>query len=169
METLAAIRSRRSIRSYKSDPVEKDKILTLVEAAMYAPSACNQQEWQFIIIDERRILDEIPTFHPYSKMLLEAPLAIAVCADHRLETMKGFWQQDCAAATQNLLLASRDLGLGSCWLAMYPNEGRVKKMRELLQLPENITPLNVIALGYPNEEKTASQRYKPERVHWNKW
>lgn len=169
METMAAIRSRRSIRVFKEDEVEKDKILTLVEAGMYAPTACDQQEWQFIVLDDRQVLDAIPMFHPYSQMLHQAPLAIVVCADRRLETLEGYWVQDCAAATQNILLAARDVGLGSCWLAIYPEEDRVQKMRELLQLPAEVTPLNVIAVGYADEEKEPVQRYKPERVHWNKW
>lgn len=167
MEAMEAILSRRSIRKYTSQPVPEELVNKLLEAAMAAPSAHNRQPWHFVVINERKILDEVPEFHIYSQMLSEAPLAIAVCAD--VELSGQFWQHDCSAATQNILLAAHALGLGAVWLSSYPVEERYKGLQRLLNLPENVIPLSLISIGYPAEQKPPSNRYNPERVHKNGW
>jgi nitroreductase len=169
METIQTIRTRRSIRAFKPEPVPNETIQTILEAAMFAPSACNAQPWHFIVIDDRHLLDTIPTFHPYSKMLKEASLAVVVCADPRLEVVSGYWVQDCSAATQNLLLAIHDCGLGGVWLGVYPDQERVKKVQNLLNMPEEIIPLCVVAAGWPAEEKAKEERFNLKRVHHNGW
>ena len=169
MDAMEAILSRRSIRRYTSKPVPEELIKELLEAAMSAPSASNQQPWQFVIIDDRRILDEIPKFHPYAHMLKEASWAIAVCGDQSLATMSGYWVQDCSAATQNILIAANAKGLGAVWLGVYPREERAKTAQKLLGLPEHVVPLCFISIGYPAEEKPPSNRYDESRVHHNKW
>ena len=125
MEALQAILSRRSIRLYTSEPVKAELVDELLHAAMSAPSAGNQQPWQFVIITERQKLDVIPTFHPYAGMVKLATVAVLVCGDTRLDKNKGYWVQDCSAATQNLLLAAHAHGLRLCegrqiadWLAL---------------------------------------------------
>ena len=169
MDAMEAILSRRSIRRYTSKPVPEELIKELLEAAMSAPSASNQQPWQFVIIDDRRILDEIPKFHPYAHMLKEASWAIAVCGDQSLATMSGYWVQDCSAATQNILIAANAKGLGAVWLGVYPREERAKTAQKLLGLPEHVVPLCFISIGYPAEEKPPSNRYDESRVHRNRW
>jgi len=166
---MEAILSRRSIRRYTGEPVPEELIKELLEAAMSAPSASNQQPWQFVIIDDRRILDEIPKFHPYAHMLKEASWAIAVCGDLDLVSMNGYWIQDCSAATQNILIAAHARGLGAVWLGVYPREERVKTVQKLLGLPEHVIPLCFISVGYPAESKPPSNRYNESRVHHNQW
>ena len=168
MDAMEAILSRRSIRRYTDKPVPEELIKQLLVAAMSAPSANNQQPWQFVIIDDRRILDEIPRFHPYSHMLREASWAIAVCGDNDL-ALSGYWVQDCSAATQNILLAAHALGLGAVWLGVHPNEKREKEVQKLLGLPEHVKPLCLISIGYPAEKKSPSNRYNESRVHHNRW
>ena len=169
MEAMEAILSRRSIRRYTGEPVPKEVIIELMEAAMSAPSASNEQPWQFVIIDDRRILDEIPKFHPYAHMLKEASWTIAVCGDLNLEMMSGYWIQDCSAATQNILIAANARGLGAVWLGVYPHEERAKTVQKLLGLPEHVIPLCFISIGYPAEKKPPSNRYNASRVHHNQW
>ena len=169
MDTFAAIYGRRSIRKYTDQPVPEETIMGLIKAAMAAPSAGNEQPWHFVIIDERKKLDAIPRYHPYSAMLKEAPVAIAVCGDTRLEKFKGFWVQDCSAAVQNLLLAAHAKGLGAVWLSTYPIEERVVKTQELLGLPKEVVPLAIVALGYPAEKKGTAERFDKSRIHKNKW
>jgi nitroreductase len=169
METLNVIFNRRSIRKYKSQAVEPEKIEQLLKAAMYAPSARNTQSWQFMVITERAILDEIRKVHPYAGMLKEATLAILVCGDKTLETNEGYLNTNCSAATQNILLAAYDLGLGSVWLGVYPREERMKGLSSLFQLPGHIIPISLIAIGYPAEAKEDPDRFLPERIHYNKW
>jgi nitroreductase len=166
---LETILSRRSIRSY-TDRMLNDAVFEhLLKAAMAAPSAHNQQPWEFVVIDDRKLLDAIPEFHPYSKMLRQAPAAIVVCARSSGLKSDEFWPQDCAAATENILLAATALGLGSVWLGVYPKEPLMKGLRALLGLPDDIVPFSIVSLGYPAETKKPSDRYDPARVHKNGW
>ncbi len=169
MDTYDAILTRRSIRKYKKQKISEEILQKLLHAGFHAPSAGNQQPWHFVILDDRRILNVIPTFHPSAKMLTEADKALLVCGDLNREKFKGYWMIDCSAATQNILLTAHSLGLGACWLGLYPRKGRVLGMRKLLQLPTTIIPFSLIALGHPAESKPSEHRYDSARVHRNKW
>lgn len=169
METFETIFSRRSIRKYTADSVSDELITKIIQAGMQAPSTRNQQPWHFIVIKNREILEEIPKFHPYSKMLKEAYLAIVVCGDLKLCSYKPSWVIDCSAATENMLLAITALGLGAVWLGVYPREERIIPLKKLLNLPEEVIPLSIISIGYPAEEKPKENRFKPERIHYDKW
>lgn len=164
---LETIFARRSIRKYTQEPVEQKKIEMLLKAAMAAPSASNRKPWQFVVVTQRGTLDALAEAHPYGKMLFEAPLCISVCGD--LTEMERYWVQDCSAATENLLLAATGLGLGAVWLGAYPRDQRVAAVRATLALPDHITPLNLISIGYPAEEKEPRTQYDESRVHWERW
>lgn len=170
MDVIEAIATRRSIRRYKlQTPISDEMMHTLLDSGFSAPSAGNQQPWHFLVIDDHQLLSVIQTFHPSAKMLTEANKAILVCGDQNLEKFKGYWMIDCAAATENILLAAHGLGLGCCWLGIYPRENRVAGMRKLFHLPHNIIPFAVISLGYPAEKKPRENRYNNERIHHNAW
>jgi nitroreductase len=166
---MESIYKRRSIRKYTSEPVQQEKLLEFIKAGMNAPSAGNQRPWQFVIITERKLLDEIPKFHPYSLMLHEASAAILVCGNLECEKHKGYWVQDCSAATQNILLEITDQGLGGVWLGVYPREDRVEGLRKLLNIPEQIIPFSLIAVGYPAEEKPPKNEFDHSRIKYNRW
>jgi len=168
MDAMEAILTRRSIRKYTKQPVSDEVLKELLEAAMYAPSASNRQPWCFVVINDRKILNEIPEYHPYAQMLKGAPVAILVCCDINLEN-KGFGVEDCSAATQNILLAAHAKGLGAVWLGVYPAEPTVTATKKLLNLPEHITPISLISIGYPAEQKPQPNRYRADRVHYNQW
>jgi nitroreductase len=102
-------------------------------------------------------------------MAAQAPLGILVCADPRLEKYPGFWVQDCAAATQNLLLAVHALGLGGVWTGVYPIEERVAGFRALLDLPEPVVPLSFVVIGHPDQKLPYRSRFKADRVHHDLW
>lgn len=169
MDVIEAIMSRRSIRRYTDRAIEDDTIEMLLKAAMQAPSAHNSQSWQLVVITERALLDVIPRFHRYAGMLRQAPAAILVCGDSRLEENVGYCILNCAAATQNILLAAHALDLGAVWLGIYPRERRIEEIRRLLDLPPEIIPMNLVSLGYPAEHKPPEERYRPQRVHRNRW
>lgn len=169
METLLTILARRSIRRYTGEKVNGEAIQKVLEAGMAAPSAGNQQPWHFIVLDDRTVLDAVPEHHPHSSMIREAPVAILVCGDISAEKHQGYWVQDCAAATQNMLLAVTDLGLGAVWLGVYPREDRVRGLRGLLGLPEHIIPFSLIPIGHPAEEKPPAGRFDSGRIHYNRW
>lgn len=166
-ELIQTIFARRSIRSYKDEPVGKEHIKTLLEAAMAAPSASNLKPWHFVVVTDRETLDKLADRHPHGKMLFEAPLGIAVCGDPAVSA--GYWVQDCSAATENLLLAAVALGLGAVWLGVHPKEDRVTAVRDVLRIPENIVPLNLVSIGHPGEQKEARTQYDETRVHHTHW
>ena len=169
MDAMKTILSRRSIRKYRQEDVPEDLIDELLRAAMNAPSAGNEQPWHFVVIKEREVLDKIPDSHPYSGMLYETPAAIVVCADILAGKEKDWWVQDCAAATENILIAAQAKGLGAVWLGVYPKEDRVKGIKALLELPQDIIPLCIIPLGYPAEDRPDVSRYESSRIHHNRW
>jgi nitroreductase len=169
MDALEAIRTRRSIRQYQDRPVPQDLVQRVLAAAMSAPSACNAQPWQFIVIRDRALLKEVPRINPHAAMAERAPLAILVCGDLSLEISAGYWVVDCAAAVQNLLLAAHVLGLGAVWTGVYPQQDRIEGFRRLLKLPPQVVPHSLIVMGYPAEEPAHEDRYRPDRVHHDGW
>jgi len=166
---MEEIFERRSIRKYQSKKVESEKIDRLLEAAVSAPSAGNEQPWHFIVIKDIKRLNHLAEIHPYAKMLKEAPLAIAVCADLGQQKHQGFWVQDCSAATQNILLEAQSLGLGSVWIGCHPAEDREKKVSSYLKVPAGFKTLSLVAVGYPAEEKERVNRMNDEIVHLEEW
>jgi len=169
MEAMKAIMGRRSIRKYTAQAVPEVMVKEILEAAMSAPSARNLQPWHFVVINERKVLDDIPKFHPYAGMIKEAPMAILVCGDSNLEPDEKYLAVNCSAATENLLLAVYAKGLGAVWLGIYPRPERIDGIRKLLNLPSNIVPISLMPVGYPAEHKPPENRYDPIRVHYNKW
>lgn len=166
-EFIETIFARRSIREYTNEKVSKKDIKTMLEAAMAAPSSSNLQPWHFIVVTNRQMLDNLAKIHPYGKMLVKAPLCIAVCGDTRISLPS--WVQDCSAATENLLLAATALGLGAVWVGVYPEEERINPIKKVLRIPESIVPLNLISVGHPAEQKGPRTQYDELRVHRERW
>jgi nitroreductase len=169
MNILEAILSRRSVRKYNNQPVPFEELTDLVRYAMYAPSAVNKQPWHFIIIEDRDVLNAIMEFHPHANMLAQAAAAVLVCGDDQLAHTPAYWPVDCAAATQNFLLAAHGKGLGAVWLGIYPREERIAAMKTLMDLPDHVHPFSLISLGHTSEQPRIANRFKPERIHRNKW
>lgn len=169
MDSLQNIYARRSIRKFKSQPVETEKLDELIRLAMAAPSAMNRCPWEFVIIDQPEGMDalrEILRFGRYN-----APAAVVICGNMRRgipAVGREFWVQDCAAAMENLLLGATAMGLGTVWLGAYPLRGNVEKLSAELGLPGNIIPMGVAYVGYPDEEKEPRTQYKPEWIHWQR-
>ncbi|MBN1389589.1 MAG: nitroreductase family protein [Candidatus Thermoplasmatota archaeon] len=163
------IMERRSVRKYHGDPVEKGVIERILNAADAAPCANGRRSWHFVVLDDREVLDRVPSFHPYSRMVLEAPLAILVCADTSLEPTEGYWAQNCSAATENILLASTAEGLGSVWLGIYPRMDRISGMKRLVGTPEHMVPFSLVVIGKSGERKEPHGKCDPSRVHHNSW
>jgi nitroreductase len=163
--------NRRSIRRYKDTPLSADQVDLLMKAAMCAPSARNIRPWEFIFIDDRSILERIAEVHPFAKMLHTAPCAIIVCAlpDKSPGVSDVYFPQDCAAATENILLQACSMGLGSVWCGVYPRQERLSGISAVLQLPSDVIPFNVIAIGYADEIPRPMEKFDSKIIHHNKW
>lgn len=169
---LDNLMTRTSIRSYQSRPVEDEKIEKLLRAAMAAPSSGNKQPWKFVVIKDKQTLKRISEHFNTMKMAENASVAIVVCGDMNNTFPadgRDYWVEDTSAASENLLLAAHGLGLGAVWCGIYPMQKRIEYLKELLQLPENIVPLNVIPIGYPAEAPTPKDKWKTENIHYEQW
>lgn len=169
MSMMETIKTRRSIRKYKEGmQVADEHIYQMLEAAMMAPSACNSRPWEFVVVKDKGLLEEIIKVIPSAAMLKTAALAIVVCGlpEVSLNCCRGneFWPQDCGAAVQNLLLCAKELGYGTCWCGTYPIASRVEGMQKLLNV-ESI-PLATIAVGVADEEPAARGFYEEAKVKY---
>lgn len=170
MELYEGLISRRSIRKYTGKKIDEEKIMAILKAGMYAPSARNRRPWHFIVIDDRKVMSRIMELHPYASMLSEASHAIVVCGDQKLENGPGYYRLDCSAATQNILLAAHSLGLGAVWLGIEPRQERIEGISALMGLPPHVKPLSVISLGIPVKIPTEiPDRFEPEKIRRNRW
>ena len=169
-ETIAA---RTSIRKFNpSKPVSDTDIEKILKAGMCAPSAMDRRPWEFIVVKDKAKLAALGSRLPYSRCGNGAQAAIVVCGnlDNGLPGRgKEYWIHDCSAATMNILLAAKGLGLGAVWTGVYPGEDRVAIVREVLAIPDGYAPLNVIPLGYPAENPPPKDKWNPAKVHHDKW
>jgi len=177
---LDTIFSRKSVRSYTQEAVSAEQTETLLRAAMAAPSGINLQPWRFVVVTDQAVKEALAGER--NRMAKEAPLVIVVCGEttwtHKpwgqddapeiTEPNKN-WTADCAAATENLLLAAEAMGLGAVWTACYPYEERMSTTREALGLPENITPYCIVPVGHPAGDEQPKDKWKPENIHYDRW
>lgn len=165
LDILEHIMMRRSIRSYLEQEVEEQKITQLLKAAMAAPTACNNQPWEFIVVNDKEVLDKLKSRLTFGKY--NAPVAIVVCGN--MELAKGghenYWVQDCSAAMENILLAASGLGLGAIWIGVYPLPSVIKPVREVLNIPEHVVPLSIAYVGYSDEYKEPRTQYNEKRIY----
>ena len=168
-DAINNIMTRTSIRSWEDRPVEKEKIETMLRAAMAAPTAVNRQPWHFVVLSTREDIDCLAGEGRGSGMVRKAPLAIVVCGDTTKflgGPARDFWIEDTSAATENLLLAAHALGLGAVWTGVYPDLNRVNFTRQALGLSEQFVPMCTILIGYPHEHPTPKDKWKPENITW---
>lgn len=165
MDLSQAIRARRSIRKFvPGAPIPEEHLKQMLEAAMMAPSACNTRPWDFTVVKSAEVRRRIAAAHPYARMVENASLAVVVGARPDLlpGDMAEFWPQDCAAATENLLLEAVALGYGAVWCGVYPQKERMAEIRSIVG--GDSVPFNVIAVGVPGEHPRARGYYDPDRV-----
>lgn len=167
MELQEVLQRRRSIRKYTQEPVSKEDIDLLMHAAMSGPSACNKTPWEFYVITDEAILEKLRNASRYSKIY--APLAIVVCGSLSRalpSQLAPYWIQDCSAATENILLAATDLGLGTVWCGIHPQKRAEERVREALGLTEKQIPLNIIYVGHPDQVQEPRDQYKESYIHY---
>lgn len=168
---MNAIFDRASVRTFDGRKVEAEKVDLLMKAAMAAPSACNQQPWEFVVVTDAAILKALSQCTPYAGCIGQAPLGIAVCM--RTEGLRApdYTQIDASAATENILLEAVELGLGAVWLGVAPNPERMEAVRKVIGAPEAIQPFCLIACGYPDKPvlSASRHRYAPARIHRETW
>lgn len=167
---MQEIMNRRSIRKFESKPVGKEKIERLLRAAMQAPSAGNQQPWEFIVVEDRQALERLSQMSPYSKPVAGSAVTLVLLANGGKLTIPSAWQQDLGAAAENILLEAVHLGLGAVWLGVSTSDASVAFIRKLYGLPDEIKPFALVAVGYPDGQKNEFvDRFQPDRIHYGKY
>lgn len=163
---LEEIYRRQSIRRYSQKPIEQAKLKEILRAGMNGPTARNTQSWRFIVIRNRKALDEMTTLQPYTGMMKQAPCAILVLGDRSVSQPDAYLYCDASAAIENMLIEAVYQGLGSCWCAIGPKEERIQNFRKYYQLEDNLLPIAVIAFGYGEEYKEKKDRYDPDKIQY---
>ena len=168
-DALTVIHSRKSVRKYLDKQVSKEQLEVLLRAGMAAPTAGNKQPWEFVVITDPAMLDTLSLSSRGTRMLSSASAAIAVCGDKSVGFKSEVWVQDCSAASENILLAAEAIGLGAVWTGIYLNEEPTKYVKRVLGLPPEVFALNIISIGYSTGEEKPKNKWKPSKIHWEKW
>ena len=162
---MNGIFSRVSIRKYQDRPVEKEKIEAILRAAMQAPSAANQQPWEFYVVTDKAKLNALAGTSPYARMTGQAPLAIVPV--YRKDCILPMYAEiDLPIAMENIWLETDAQGLGGVWLGIAPLEERMKAVEEVLAIPEHLRAFAIFPLGYPAEERVQQNRFDESRIHY---
>ena len=179
---LDVIMTRTSIRHFTGEAVSAEQLEILLKAGMAAPTAMNSQPWRFVVLTDQDRIVNLLGGGPRSGMFTEAGAVIVVCGQTTMmrkpfgqpdapavEMENIFWYEDCSAATENILLAAKALGLGAVWTAGYPATERIAPLAAALGLPENVVPLSIIPVGIPAEDPAPKDKWNPDNIHWNRW
>lgn len=169
MDVLNAIHTRRSVRRFTATDVTEGQIERLLRAAMAAPSAMNEQPWRFVVIRDAEMREKLSAISPYAGPVGRAPVAIAVLAHPTSEKASDRWTMDCAAATENLLLAAHANGLGTCWIGVHPEADRESAVADLLGVPDDMRVLCLVAVGVPEGAGADVDRFNPDFIHAERW
>ena len=172
MDSYELLINRRSIRKYEDKKISDELVTKLVESGLSAPSARNLQPYHFVVVRDRNKLDTLADVRSPWKLLKGSNCAICVVADVRnYDTVStdDMYIQDCSAATENILLAAEALGLGGCWLGLYPREEPVNAVSKILELPEKVIPITLISVGYPAEKREAHSDFDINKIHFEKF
>ncbi len=166
---LDCIKNRKSVRRYIDKEVSNEDVLTLIKAGMCAPSAHNRQPWEFIVVNDRLVLDEIASRHKHGKMLTEVNKAIVVLGNREVTNVDEFIYCDCSAVVENMLIQATSMGLGTCWCAIAPNAERVEAIGGYLELPSNIIPVAIVAVGYHEDTRDALEKFDESKIYFNQY
>ena len=178
MNLYEGLLTRRSVRQFDTAKnITKEDLEDILRAAQYAPSAHNLQPWSFLVLTDKEKLANLRHVQPWTSFAKDASAVVIVCGNtdeafsrHKEDEMWNYADIDCALATQNLLLAAHSKGIGACFCGAAPMPKVVSGLRAMFDLPENIRPLAIVVMGYPKDEaKQPADRFKAEKIHWEKW
>ena len=166
---MDVVGTRLHVRRYSNQTISKKSIQALLQAAMAAHSEGDERPWHFVVVENLATRAQIVETHPTAHIVVQAPVVILVCGDPTLQKYPGFWVQDCAAATENILIKAQAMGLGAMWFGVYPIEGRVQHIRNILDLPPTVIPFSLTTVGHPTDHNGLKCQYDASRVHFERW
>ncbi|MFV0424515.1 MAG: nitroreductase family protein [Bacilli bacterium] len=166
---MNTINIRRSIRSFNGVEVEDEKVLELLKAGMQAPSAMNQQPWEFVVVRDKNVREKLSEISPYAKPIVLGSVVIVLTINNNNVKVVGKQDQDMGACTQNILLEAVEQGLAAVWIGVKPDVERMNIISDVLSLPDNIEPFAIIAVGYSDVENKFIDRFDKEKIHFDKY
>jgi nitroreductase len=173
METLMAISTRKSVRKFTEQKISEEDIRKILTAGMSGPTCVNARQWSFIVVTDKEMLNKMADANgAYAGPLRGATLGILVCGnlERAFKPAPDYWIIDASIATQNMILAAHDIGIGSVWLGTYPQMDRVRAQASLFKLPDTIIPHSLVAFGYQKDRILQERNlYEAACVHFEKW
>ncbi|MCC8042966.1 MAG: nitroreductase family protein [Oscillospiraceae bacterium] len=172
MDAIEAVLTRKSIRKYTGENISEENLRTILEAAVSGPTCANTRDWQFIVVRDRETLNKMADANGRpAEPLRNADVGILVLGDldRAFSPAKDYWIIDGAIAGQNICIAAHGLGLGAVWLGTYPQAERVDNLKRLFDLPDNVIPHSIIALGVPAESGREKPPFEEDRFHFEKY
>lgn len=167
---MNALFTRHSVRQYADRPVEEEKIETLIKAAMAAPTAGNQQEWEFVVVTDPEVKKQAAAASPYAGCAAKAGVLIVPVGDPTTCRFPDCFDADMSAAMENILLEAVHLDLGAVWLAIAPFEDRIQNLQKALDIPKNVVPFAIASIGYPAQPNREDGRdYDFSKVHRDRY
>ena len=166
---MSIIFKRKSIRKFKEEKVPDELIENLLKAGMQAPSSCNSQPWEFIVVDKKEDKEAISRMHQFAKPAANASHLIITLGNLNEAKVHRMIDQDLGACNENILLQATHEGLGAVWLGFHPIEDRTLRLKEYLEIPDYCIPFSVICVGYPENEGEVKLRYDESKVHMGKY
>ena len=157
--------ARVSIRKYQDRPVETEKTMAILRAAMQAPSAANQQPWEFYVVTNPEMIAALSRCSPYATPCAGAPVVFVPCW-RKGTPVPAYAQIDMSASVENLLLQADEEGLGAVWMGIAPQDARMADVAQAMNLPDTLLPFALVSCGYPAQQRQQEDRYDPARVHW---
>lgn len=166
---MSLIFKRQSVRKFKDEKIPDELIENLLKAGMQAPSSCNAQPWEFIIVSDEDDKQAISKMHKFAGPAANASHLIVTLGNLNEAKVIGMIEQDLGACNENILLQATHDGLGAVWLGFHPIEDRTLKLKEYLEIPDYCIPFSVICVGYPAHESEVKLRYDESKVHYGKF
>lgn len=166
---MSLIFERKSVRKFTDETVSDEKIENLLKAGMQAPSSCNSQPWEFIVVSKPEDKEAISRMHRFAKPAAGASHLIVTLGNLNEAKVIGMIEQDLGACNENILLQATHEGLGAVWLGFHPIEDRTLKLKEYLEIPDYCIPFSVICVGYPAADNEVRLRYDESKVHFDRF
>ena len=181
-ETIRTIMNRKSVRAFTDQAIPAEYMEAMLNAAMAAPTGSNIQPWHFVVLTDKTQYEKVFENNFNMRIFNSAAAVVVFCGDTTVTRPprdnpdgapvtrpSGTWRDDLGACTENFLLAAESLGLGAVWTAAYPYSERYASMKRELGMPDNILPYCAVAVGYPANDEQPKDKWKPERIHFDKW
>ena len=180
--TIRTIMNRKSVRAFTDQAIPAEYMEAMLKAAMAAPSGMNVQPWSFVVLTDKSQYERIFENNFNMRIFNSAAAVVVFCADTTVSRVprdnpdaapvvmpNRIWRDDMGACTENFLLAAESLGLGAVWTACYPYDDRYTSVKRELGLPASVMPYCVVAVGYPAGDEQPKDKWKPERIHYDRW